>query len=291
MQTNRHRVSPGRIASYAVLGVWSLICLFPIYWLAIASIKSPADLSGPPRYVPFVDFPPSLSSWRFILSDPAESLMRAFLNSLVISGLASGICVLAAGLFIYGLTRYPRRRPLPGHRLMLPVMLALRAIPPVVLALPIYGLAGMVGLLDSLRLMISIYAAINLPVALWLLAPVVGYKPSEEEEAAQLDGASHVRVFGDVLLPMVRMQLAVTGLLIFLLCWNEYLFAAYLAADHVQTLSPWMTGQLSMKEAQAAAEGEEAGRLAAAAILMAVPAMVLAALIQRRLARSLPGTR
>ena len=202
-----------------------------------------------------------------------------------------GDWVLAAGLVLYGLTRYPRRRPLPGHRLILPMTLALRAVPPVVLALPVYVLSNMVGLLDSLSLMIGVYAAINLPVALWLLVPVLGDKASEQEEAAQLDGASHALVFAGVLLPMVRMQLVVTGLLIFLLCWNEYLFAAYLAADHAQTLSPWMTGQLSMKEAQAAAEGEEAGRLAAAAIFMAAPALLLAAAIQRRLGRSLAGAR
>ena len=291
MQTNRHRSSPSRIAAYAVLGVWALICLFPLYWLAIASIKSAADLSGPPRYVPFLDFMPALSSWRFILTDPAENLLGAFFNSLAISVSACLICVLAAGLVLYGLTRYPRRPRLVCQDLVLPVMLAVRAVPPVVLALPIYVLAGIVGLLDSLTLMIGLYAAINLPVALWLLVPVLGEKPSEQEEAAQLDGASHAAVFAGILLPMVRMQVAVAGLFIFLLCWNEYLFAAYLAADHAQTLSPWMTGQLSMKEAQAAAEGEEAGRLAAAAIFMAMPALLLAAAIQRRLGRSLAGAR
>lgn len=291
MQTNRRRMSPGRIAALALLWMWSAVCAFPLYWLAIASIKSAADLSGPPRYAPFLDFMPALSSWRFILTDPAETLLRAFFNSLAISLLSSLICVLAAGLLIYGLTRYPRRPRLTGQGLVLPVMLAVRAVPPVVLALPIYMLAGVLGLLDSLTLMIGLYAAINLPVALWLLVAVLGERPSEQEEAAQLDGASHVAVFAGILLPMVRMQVAVAGVFVFLLCWNEYLFAAYLAADHAQTLSPWMTGQLSMKEAQAAAEGEEAGHLAAAAIFMAMPALFLAAAIQRQLGRGLAGAR
>ncbi len=121
--------------------------------------------------------------------------------------------------------------------------------------------------------------------------PVLGEKASEQEEAAQLDGASQIAVFSGILLPMVRAQVAVTGLLIFLLCWNEYLFAAYLASGHAQTLTPWMAGQLSMKEAQAGAEGEEMAHMAAAAIFMAAPALLLAALIQRRLARSLTGAR
>jgi ABC-type glycerol-3-phosphate transport system permease component len=92
-------------------------------------------------------------------------------------------------------------------------------------------------------------------------------------------------------MPMMLRPLAVTGLFLFILCWNEYLFAAYLAADHAQTLSPWMVGQLSMKEAQAGGEAEELTHMAAAAVFMALPALALAAAIQRLLGRSLAASR
>ena len=286
MPARRRGTSPGRIATHVLLWIWSGICLLPLYWLAIASFKSPADLSGPPRYLPFADFSPTLDAWRFILADPAENLLRAAFNSLAIAAVATVICLTAASLALYGLTRCPGGQRQTGHGLILPVMLAVRAVPPVVLALPIYVLAGLVGLLDSLSLLIGVYAAINLPVAVWLLAPVLGHRPSEQEDAARLDGASHALVLFGILMPMIRLQVAAAGFLIFLLCWNEYLFAAYLGADHAQTLTPWMVGQLSMKEAQAGGEGEELSRMAAAAIFMAMPALLLAALVQRRLARS-----
>ncbi len=165
-------------------------------------------------------------------------------------------------------------------------MLAVRVVPPVVIALPVYVIAASIGMLDTRSLMICLYAAINLPVAFWLLIPVFGQRATEQEEAAQLDGESHLGIFFSILLPMIRRPLAVTGLLLFILCWNEYLFAAYLTFDHAETLSPWMVGQLSMKEAQAGGEAEELSHMAAAAVFMAIPAVLLAVAVHRFIARS-----
>jgi multiple sugar transport system permease protein len=128
---------------------------------------------------------------------------------------------------------------------------------------------------------------VNLPVALWLLQPVLGPRATEPEEAAQLDGATHLTILFGILLPMFRGGVMATGVIVFLLCWNEYLFAAYLTSDHALTLPPWMVGQLSMKEAQVGGEVEELAHLSAAAVLMAIPALVFATFAQRVLARSL----
>jgi multiple sugar transport system permease protein len=276
------------------LGVWAVFCAFPLYWLAIASIKSVSDLDGPPAYVPFLGFVPSLDAWRFILADPAETLLPSFVNSVLIGVVASLASLLTAALAVYGLTRIPARRHSADSgapHVMMALMLSIRVVPPVVLALPIYVLAGKAGLLDSRTLLICVYAAVNLPVALWLLAPAFGQRATEQEEAARLDGATHREIFFGILLPMLVRPLAVTGVFLFLLCWNEYLFAAYLASDHAQTLSPWMVGQLSMKEAQAGGEAEELSHMAAAAVFMALPAVLLAAVVQRLLGRTLGGMR
>ena len=179
VRNSRQTVSASRVATYLALGAWALVCGFPLYWLAITSIKSVADLDRPPSYIPFVDFMPSLASWRFILADPAENLLPSFVNSLLIGFAAALISLLFAGLAVYGLTRFPGRRRWGGlgdpHALMA-LMLSVRVVPPVVLALPIYILAGHVGLLDTRSLLVCVYAAINLPVALWLVAPVFGQR-------------------------------------------------------------------------------------------------------------------
>ncbi len=294
MGNTRQHLTVGRIATYLALSAWAVVCWFPLYWMAIASIKAVPDLERGPSYVPFIDFMPSLASWRFILADPAETLLLGFINSFLIGGVASIVSLLFAGLAVYGLTRCPARRrwaALADPHVLMGIMLSVRVVPPVVLALPIYVLAGRIGLLDSRSLLVCVYSAINLPVALWLLAPVFGRHATEQEEAAQIDGASHIEIFFEVLIPMLLRPLAVTGLFLFILCWNEYLFAAYLASDHAQTLSPWMVGQLSMKEAQAGGEAEELTHMAAAAVFMALPAVVLATAVHRLLARSLAAVR
>lgn len=278
-----HRLK--RVGIYVVLAAWSLFCLFPVYWLTIASLKGEDLIGAKPVYVPFVDFTPTLDAWRFILTDPFESLVWRFVNSTVVGLASSALTVTAAIMAIYGLTRLTRRRLSLAPGWIMSGMLATRLLPPMVMAIPIYLAAEMTGMLDTLPVLIITYTAVNLPAALWLLQPVIGTRASEVEEAALLEGVSHLYVLFRILLPMVLGSVAAVGVLVFLLCWNEYLFAAFLATNHAMTLPMWLVGQLSMKEAQAAAELTEQARLSAACVLAALPLLAMTIVIQRFLAR------
>jgi multiple sugar transport system permease protein len=221
-------------------------------------------------------------------------LLPSLANSLLIGFSAAMMSLLAAALALYGMTRIPVRRRwlgLTGKKLLLALLLSVRLVPPVVLALPIYVLARQTGLLDTRSLLAGVYAAVNLPVAVWLLLPFFGDRMTDQEEAAFLDGASHMQIFFSILFPMLLRPFLVVGVFLFMLCWNEYLLAAYLSSDHAGTLSPWMVGQLSMKEAQAGGETEELSRMAAAAVFMALPALALAMAVNRLIARSLASVR
>ena len=182
-----------------------------------------------------------------------------------------------------------RRGPVMSANAVIALMLASRILPPVILVIPLYLLAIATGTRDTLALMVFVYTVINVPVAVWLLLPVIGPRPTEQEEAAQLDGATHFGVFFSILLPMVKGSVAAAGLIVFLLCWNEYLLAAYLTADNALTLPPWAVGQLSMKEAQVGGGAEDLAHLSAATILMMLPALAFAAFVQRQLSRSALG--
>ena len=173
-----------------------------------------------------------------------------------------------------------------GNRSILAAMLVTRVLPPIVMVLPIYLMAQLTGTLDSRFALVVTYTAVNLPVALWLLGPVFGDRASDQEEAAQIDGASHFYICFTILAPMAAAGIAAVGLLVFILCWNEYLFAAFLATDHAMTLPPWMVGQMSMKEAQTGSEAEEWAHLSAAAVVMIAPLLAFTALIQRFLGRT-----
>jgi multiple sugar transport system permease protein len=271
-----------RIAAYAILTLWSCVCLFPLYWLAITSFKSEADIIGQPRYLPFVDFTPAYGAWSFILTDANDNLVMRFVNSTVVGLTATVLTVLFGAMAVYGMTRY--RLPGPWTHLS-SAILATRLLPPVVIVLPAYLLALLTGLLDTWLALIVTYTALNLPVAVWLLQPVFGTGVTAQEEAAQLDGASQIGIFFTIFLPMIATSIAAVSLLIFVLCWNEYLFAAYLAGDHAMTLPPWMVGQMSIKEAQVGSEAEEWANFSAATMLMAVPLLAGAAVLQGLLGR------
>jgi multiple sugar transport system permease protein len=324
-----------RILIYAVLGLWTLVCLFPLYWVAVTSLKGEPEIMGGPFYLPFVDFTPSFKAWVSILTYSNDHLLSRFYNSAVVAITSTLLTVLFGGMAVYGLTRFRYEVPwgrivlfflaavFAGSALVVPTLwlqflfavaaallllsavrlnqsgptlrndgllfaiLATRILPPIVVVLPIYIMALYASMLDTHFALIFAYTAANLPVAVWLLLPVFGNTATSQEEAAQLDGASHALIFLTIFLPMVAASMAAVGLLIFIMCWNEYLFAAYLASDNVSTLPPWVIGQMSIKEAQVGGEGTEWPQLSAAIIFIVVPMLAFTGLAQRFLTRAL----
>src|SRR4051795_10665623 len=112
---------------YLVLGLWAAICVFPLYWAAISSIKPPSEYVGPAHYVPLIDFQPSLHAWRQLLIDPVDNTPLRFLNTVVVSSGATFFTVVFGAMAAYGLERsFPRRMRLP----LLYAALWTRILPP-----------------------------------------------------------------------------------------------------------------------------------------------------------------
>ena len=323
-----------KILIYAVLVFWSLVCLFPLYWVAITSLKGGPEVVYGPYYLPFVDFTPTLDAWAIDLTYANDHLLLRFFNSVVVGTTSTLLTVLFGGMAVYGLTRFQYAvrwtrlaffflavafvgvafiMPVARVQLLLVVvaallflfgplfkprgptlrndgilfaMLATRIVPPVVVALPIYIMALYTGTRDTDFALIFTYTAANLPVAVWLLLPIFGNIATSQEEAAQLDGASHFQIFLTIFLPMVAASVAAVGLVIFILCWNEYLFATVLTGDKVSTLPPWVMGQMSIKEAAASGDPEEWPQLSAAIVFMVVPLLACTAFALRVLGRT-----
>lgn len=330
----------GLTLTYAVLGSWAWICLFPIYWTAAASLKGPLEIVGGPFYAPLFDYAPSLDAWRYVLFDSNDNPLLRFFNSAIVGLSSTALTIIVGGLAVYGLTRFPfvvpwlrlalivmavllagaavlasgpvLRSPLAvisvlavlvsarfgrntrggiGSNGLLIGILASRIVPPVVIVLPLYVMAQRIGALDTRSILILTYAAANLPVAVWLLLPVLGSAATDLEEAAQLDGASHFRILFQVVAPTAAAGIGAAGLLIFVLCWNEYLFSVYLADNHAMTMPPFLAAQMSVREQQAGSDAEEWARLSAAIILMTAPLIACAGFAQRFLTRLSPWGR
>ena len=92
-----------RIATYAVLIFWTLVVLFPLYWVLITSFKGELDVSSGPFYLPFIDFHPNLDAWRFMLID--NNTLGPYLNSVVVAVASTLLAVLIGALAAYALVR------------------------------------------------------------------------------------------------------------------------------------------------------------------------------------------
>jgi multiple sugar transport system permease protein len=272
------RLRPARVLAYAILLLWSAVCLFPIYWVLLESFKTEGSIMHGPRYLPFVDFQPSLNAWRFLFLDSTQNLLLPLWNAFVVSVCGAVIATSAACLLIYSITRQPTRR----SHMLLWATLATRILPPFIIIIPLYLTVQPLGLLDTRAVLILTYAAINLPVAAWLLLPVFGPAATEQEEAATLEGASNIYIVWDILLPSLAKGLVAVLLVVFILCWNEYILAVYLTAGKASVLTPWMVSQLSLKEAQVGGDAEEWAHLSAAIILMIAPLLLFTTVAMQR---------
>lgn len=97
----------GMTLSYLALGVWALVVLFPLYWLAVTSFKLPIDVNMGPFYIPFVDYQPSLHAWEYIVvGDLSNDTWRNFFNTLIVAPFSALLSLLLGTGAAYGLTRF-----------------------------------------------------------------------------------------------------------------------------------------------------------------------------------------
>jgi multiple sugar transport system permease protein len=95
------------ITSYLVLGLWTLVVLFPLYWLVITSFKLPVDVNRGPFFLPFVDFKPSLHAWEYILvGDLSRDTIRNYTNTIIVAPISAALALMLGTAAAYGLTRF-----------------------------------------------------------------------------------------------------------------------------------------------------------------------------------------
>jgi multiple sugar transport system permease protein len=280
--------SLGRYFTYAILAGWGLACVFPLYWMAIGSVKSIEDVANGPVYMPFADFVPTLDAWRYILINSGDDTLKRFANSALIASGTTAATIVIGGLAAFGLMRTRRSAEAEGRIFL--AMLASRAFPPIVTAVPLFVVVGFIGGLDTAWALAAVYMAYNLPIAVWLMR--IGFDSISADiiDAAVLDGASLLRIFFTVMLPLAGGVTTATALFLFILCWNEYTFAVVLTQDHALTLPPFLAGQMAVREQMATSEPQWS-YFSALIVIMVVPLLAGTPIVQRLLARGFVGGR
>ena len=191
---------------------------------------------------------------------------------------AAAVAIVLFIFFAAAVGRYFRRAL--GNDDILFWIISNRILPPVVVVLPVYLMFQRLGLLDTHIALIATYTAINLPIVVWLMRDFFAAIPLDLEESAQIDGASRLRIFFTIVLPLARPGLAATSLLILILAWNEYLLALFISTADAQTM-PMLVA------AQNATRGPQWWYMSVLIVIMIAPIVLTAALLQRHIARGL----
>ncbi len=158
--------------SYVVLGGWAVIVLFPLYWILVTSFKLPIDVYSGPRYLPFVDFTPSLHAWRYIFVDLRNDTLRPFANTVIVALISSILALLLGTAAGYGLLRFPYRPRLSA--ILLFTVCALLAIGAMVLGVHwLPAVAGGTGLFLLARRLMGSWgrrSVGNEDIAFWMIS-------------------------------------------------------------------------------------------------------------------------
>jgi sorbitol/mannitol transport system permease protein len=159
-------------------------------------------------------------------------------------------------------------------------LLSTKMLPMVAGLLPVYLIAQQLGILDTWLLMLIVYSAMNMPIAVWMMRSFLAEVPIEVLEAAEMDGARLPRVFAQILLPLTAPGLAATALICFIFSWNELLFASVLTSTVAGTSPVFLTSFVT-------SQGLFLSQVCAASLVISVPVLVAGIAAQDKLVQGL----
>ena len=272
LRRSSRRRSPGKIGAYLLLSALALFALIPFSWLLLAAFDSDASIS--------VEVPKTWTIANFTNLFANEDGVRLMVNSLIYAGGATIILVVVTTLAGYALSRYDFR----GRRVLMLGILLTRVIPPTATIAPLYVIATDLGFLNTYHGVVLILAAIEAPLALWIMKGFFDTVPIEIEEAAWVDGANRLQAAFRVVLPLAGPGVGAGALIAFIGAWNEFLIPLVLISD--QDKIPISIG---LFRAWVSYTQVDWGFLAALAIIYVIPAVVFYALARRALQASLAG--
>jgi sorbitol/mannitol transport system permease protein len=265
----RVREMSGKVGWGLVAWVVAIAFFLPVLWMVITAFKpESAAETWPPRFV----FSPTLAEFRLVFSG-----MGPFLTHSVIATVGSTALVLVLGVpAAYALSVRPVKRWRDG----LFFFISTKMLPIVAAIGPLYVIALKAHLLDSIWLLIILYTAMNLPLAIWMIRSFMLEVPGELLEAARLDGAGRVREMTEVILPVVSPGLVSTALICVIFAWNELFLALNLTITNAATMPMYLISSVPQ-------EGLYIAHLSAAATVASVPVIVVGWIAQRSLVRGL----
>jgi len=260
---------------YVAVIVIAIYALFPFYWAFVTSFKTESEMFQSAMYVPRE---PTLQNYDYVFRE--NTFLRSLRNSAVVSSATSILALVVGSFAAYALGRLRFK----GRVILLYVVLSMTMFPAISILSGLYTIVREFGFFGTPLSLIATYPVFILPFTVWVLTSFFRGLPAEIEQAAIVDGATPFQTFYLILLPLTAPALVTTGLLAFVLSWNEYLFALNFTATNpssqtVPVVIAQFSGQFS--------EQEPIAEIMAAAMVVTVPLVILVLIFQNRIVEGL----
>lgn len=262
-----------RLLRGAGFAFFLLIILFPFYFMVASSFKTRAEMLSDPTDLSISLARPAsalFASYRAVLFD--FGFLRYIGNSALVAAITVVITLALAVLGAYAVTRLAFR----GRAFLSRAILLIYMFPAIVLVIPLYAVFTQLGLRNTLPGLLIVYPATTIPVALYMLRSYFQTLPKDLEEAAMIDGCTRAEVIWRITLPLAAPALASVGLYVFMIAWNEFLFA-FMFLDN--------PALFTLPRGMVALDNQEVPRqyLMAGAVIITVPIMLLFFVFERYL--------
>lgn len=247
--------------------------LIPILWILSLSLKTPATIGDGKVYPAH----PSLENYKTIFQTGV--FVRPLLNSVGIAVISTVLAVALATLAAYAIARLN----FPGKRLVLSAALAIAMFPSISIVGPLFNMWRAFHLYDTWPGLIIPYMTFTLPMAIWVLSAFFREIPWELEQAASVDGATPFQAFTKVIAPLAAPGVFTAAILVFFFAWNDFVFSITLTStDRSRTVPAALNFFTGASQFQ-----QPTGAIAAAAVIVTIPIIVLVLLFQRRIVAGL----
>ena len=266
--TGRQKVGWGVANIVAIL-----VVMIPVLWIVSLSFKDPSTITDasfwPKKW--------TLENYRGIFK--TSEFTHALINSIGIALISTVIAVVLASMAAYAVARLT----FPGKRLLIGMSLLVAMFPAISLVTPLFNIERTLGLFNTWPGLIIPYVALGLPLGIYILSAFFREIPWELEKAAKMDGATPYQAFTKVIAPLAAPGMFTTAILIFIFCWNDFLFAISLTSTTSARTAPAAIGFFTGSSQFAAPTGS----ISAAAVIITIPIIVFVLFFQRRIVAGL----
>ena len=267
--TAGNKLTVGKVGVYFVLILWSVISLFPVYWMLTFSLKNNAEIFGEnvigiPQYWVWGNYTRAMNTGHMEVY---------FLNSLIIAVITILVTLIAAAMATYAMTRLVWK----GRDMMNKLFMLGLTIPIHAAIVPLYVVLGKVKLLNSHAALIIPYSAFSLAMAILICTGFMGDIPYDLDEAAFLDGCGVWGIFCRVIAPLMVPAISTVGIYTFLQCWNELMFATIFNSKEAYKTLP--VGVQSL----AGQYSTEWGPIGAALAIATIPTLIVYVFLSKRI--------